>query len=254
MSTWLRATGARPSFSAERFGAEGYRTGDRGRRRPDGTLLCLGRLDRQAKVRGQRVELGEVEDGLAALPGVARAVAVVAGERLVGYVRPGAGPRPEGEALRRELADRLPAYAVPDSIVVVDELPLTPSGKVQVQALTEPPATALERTVHDVWCDVLGLPAVGGGGPVFRPGRAFAAAGPGAAAAGRGRRPAGRPGGAVRAPDGPRAGAAAAGRHRAASRPGGRRGRGGRRRDRSGRDGLPVPGRRRRADVLGQPL
>jgi amino acid adenylation domain-containing protein/non-ribosomal peptide synthase protein (TIGR01720 family) len=178
----------RPDLTAERFvtvgGERVYRTGDLGRILPDGRIECHGRLDDQVKVRGARVELGDVESALARHPGI-RDVAVAAapdgrGEaRLVAYVVPDdapAAPRLAGPALRGALRDlvagRLPAPAVPSFFVEVPALPLTPSGKVDraalppVEALVAPdpaslPRTPMERLVADAWCGALGLPAVG---------------------------------------------------------------------------------------------
>ncbi|CAM5233046.1 D-alanine--D-alanyl carrier protein ligase [Streptomyces griseomycini] len=141
----------RPAATAERFvadvfggpGARMYRTGDLGLRRPDGVVEYRGRSDFQVKIRGHRVELGEVEAALAADPSVDRAVAAVSEDaggvrRIVGYVRPvpGAGPRPE--ALRAAVAERLPAYMVPALVMTVDAFPLTPNGKVDRRALPAP--------------------------------------------------------------------------------------------------------------------
>ena len=160
--------------TAERFGvgADGvrrYRTGDLGRRLPDGRVVCLGRLDRQIKVRGFRVEPGEVESRLDAMPGVARSVLVARGERLLGYVQ---GPETlDPAALRRGLADVLPDHLVPGRVIVVPELPLTPSGKIDVLRLRDPDEasssrveeshTDAEEAVHAEWCGVLGASSVG---------------------------------------------------------------------------------------------
>lgn len=157
-----------------------YRTGDLARRLPDGRLCYLGRVDRQVKVRGHRVELGEVEAQLARLPGVAGAVATTAARPggqgevdLIGYVRPAAGAATDSDELRRRLRDSVPEQLVPRAILVVDELPLTPTGKVDRTALpppapppgrghdTDPPGTETERRVARLWCDVLGVPATG---------------------------------------------------------------------------------------------
>jgi phthiocerol/phenolphthiocerol synthesis type-I polyketide synthase E len=161
--------------TAERFGigADGvrqYRTGDLGRRLADGRVRCLGRLDRQIKVRGFRVEPGEVESRLDALTGVERSVAVARGEELLAYVQ---GIHSlDAAALRRGLADVLPYYLVPGRVVVVSELPLTPTGKVDVRRLPDPgaaapgpgiaePRTEAEEIVHAEWCAALGAPAIG---------------------------------------------------------------------------------------------
>ena len=182
-----------PERTAERFvrdakGRRLYRTGDLGRLLPDGRLVYLGRRDSQIKVRGYRVELGEVQAHLEALPGVARAVAVAREDAaggatgsvtVVGYVQPSlATAAPDAAELRRALAAVLPDYLVPGAIVVCERLPLTPTGKVDLLALPEPgggrpggrlgaaahgdaEVTATERVVRDAWCAVLGLPTVG---------------------------------------------------------------------------------------------
>ncbi|MGV9312364.1 amino acid adenylation domain-containing protein [Streptomyces sp. NPDC003691] len=151
------ATGyhARPELTAERFpadpfaelfGAPGsrmYRTGDLAGWLPDGSVEYLGRTDDQVKLRGVRIELGEVESALRALPGIAQAAARVIGERLVGYVteRPAAGSPHHGTdpaEARRRLALTLPEPMVPADLVVLDSLPLHPSGKLDRNALPDP--------------------------------------------------------------------------------------------------------------------
>ncbi len=134
---------AAPSATGERL----YRTGDMARRRPDGVLEYLGRADDQVKIRGFRVEPGEVEAVLTGHPAVDRAAVVAAradtdGERrLVAYVVPGGDrSRPPTEArLRAHAEQRLAEYLVPAAFVVLDALPLTPSGKLDRAALPEPP-------------------------------------------------------------------------------------------------------------------
>src|SRR5262249_45266707 len=129
----------RPALTAERFvpdpfagvpGARMYRTGDRARLAPDGTIIFLGRDDDQVKVRGFRVEPGEIEVALTHVEGVHQAAVAAhpdaAGERsLVAYVVAGAGF--SVEALRRELGARLPDYLIPSRVVRLDALPRTPS-------------------------------------------------------------------------------------------------------------------------------
>src|SRR5262249_37633527 len=150
-----------------------------GRWLPDGVLEYLGRTDHQVKLRGFRVELGEVEAALAEHPSVREAVAVARedspGERrLVVYVvasGPGGVP---AEALREHLRGRLPEYRVPSAFVPLDPLPLTPSGKVDRNALPPPaserplpdgsyvaPRDETEETVAKIWADVLGVKRVG---------------------------------------------------------------------------------------------
>ncbi|MFJ1901978.1 amino acid adenylation domain-containing protein [Streptomyces sp. NPDC088115] len=144
----------RPALTAERFvaapsGERVYRTGDLGRRRADGVLEYLGRADSQVKIRGFRVEPGEVESVLARHPGVGRAAVVAhdhpAGDRqLTAYVVPAGGDRQglrEAE-LRTYAREMLADYLVPAAFVVLDALPLTPSGKLDRAALPEPGAAA----------------------------------------------------------------------------------------------------------------
>ncbi|MFF7246966.1 amino acid adenylation domain-containing protein [Embleya sp. NPDC008237] len=152
-------------------GARRYHTGDRVRLRPDGQLEFLGRLDAQVKVRGHRVEPGEVEAALLARPGVRQAAVIARDEALVGYVVTDADLTvPE---LRTELAGRLPAHLVPDALVRLDRLPLTPNGKLDHRALPAPdrraeqthaylaPRTAAEELIAEIWIDVLGLDKAG---------------------------------------------------------------------------------------------
>ncbi|MET8468671.1 amino acid adenylation domain-containing protein [Streptomyces sp. NPDC006422] len=141
-----------PAATAERFcpdpfgppGTRMYRTGDRAARLPDGNLLFLGRADRQVKIRGHRVEPGQVESALRACPGVRDAFVVtaddpVAGARLIAYAETDAAPGSQG-ALRAELAARLPAVMAPETLVLLDRLPRSPlSGKVIPAELPAPP-------------------------------------------------------------------------------------------------------------------
>ncbi|WP_338264420.1 non-ribosomal peptide synthase/polyketide synthase [Corallococcus caeni] len=176
----------RPDLTAERFvpspfgstpGARLYRTGDKARWLADGQLEFLGRLDGQVKLRGFRVELGEVESALRALPDVRDVAAVVREDtpgfkRLVAYVvQPEATFSPE--ALRQALARRLPEYMVPSALVRMDALPLSPSGKVNRNGLPVPPEeaasevgfqapmSAVERVIADIWASLLVVPRVG---------------------------------------------------------------------------------------------
>lgn len=171
----------RPRLTAERFvpdpfgppGARLYRTGDRARWRPDGTIEFLGRLDHQIKLRGMRIELGEIETALRAQPGITDAVVVVredqpGDQRLVGYV---VGAEPDRAALRRTLPD----YMVPTACVVLDALPLSTNGKLDRATLPAPaltlardaaapviaPSTATEVLVAEIWREVLGIAELG---------------------------------------------------------------------------------------------
>ncbi|HEY4575482.1 MAG TPA: condensation domain-containing protein, partial [Thermoanaerobaculia bacterium] len=154
----------RPDLTAERFvpdpfaaspGERLYRTGDLARWLPAGELEHRGRTDHQVKVRGFRVELGEIEAALRRLPGVREAAAVVReepreeppGERwIAAYVVPAGEPAPSGAELRAALRDALPDYMLPAVVVPLDALPLTPSGKIDRRAL---PATAAARPAPD---------------------------------------------------------------------------------------------------------
>lgn len=173
----------RDSLNAERFVSDStldqhrmYRTGDLVKWTPEGQLVFIGRGDDQVKLRGFRIELGEVEAVLARSPGVARAVAVVRGNRLgdrqlVGYVVAERHATLDPRQLRRQVAGRLPAHMTPNLIVVVDDLPLTPNGKVDRKALPAPepaappqsraPGTVLEENLLRLFADILGNPQVG---------------------------------------------------------------------------------------------
>ncbi|WP_214102643.1 non-ribosomal peptide synthetase [Acrocarpospora catenulata] len=171
----------RPALTAERFvpdpyGAPGgrlYRTGDLVRWRPGGELEFLGRNDNQVKVRGHRIELGEVEAACEAQPGVVQAVAAVHEENLIAYI---VGEVSLG-ALSRALAGILPAHLVPARFIRLPKLPLTPNGKVDRKALPSPaalraefvpPRTDAEALVADVWSEVLAVPRVGAHDDFFR--------------------------------------------------------------------------------------
>jgi len=175
-----------PDRTAERFlphpfaahlgapGARVYRTGDLARRLPDGTLEFLGRTDDQLKIRGFRVEPGEVEAALARHPEVREcAVVVQQGPALVACAVPRG--EVEAESLRAWLQERLPAALVPAGWILLEALPLTANGKVDRQALAAmapprtgrsdavaiPPRTDLEREIGAVWCEVLGVERIG---------------------------------------------------------------------------------------------
>ncbi|MET0397470.1 MAG: amino acid adenylation domain-containing protein, partial [Longimicrobiaceae bacterium] len=176
--------------TAERFvpdpfagvpGARMYRTGDRARWLEDGTLESLGRMDRQVKLRGFRVEPGEVEAALATHPAVREAAVAVredaGGRRLAAYVVPTEGAEASPAALREHLAASVPDYMVPSAWTVLDALPRTPTGKVNRRALPAPdtagageheaPRTATEEVVAGILAVVLGVPRVGRGDGFF---------------------------------------------------------------------------------------
>jgi amino acid adenylation domain-containing protein/non-ribosomal peptide synthase protein (TIGR01720 family) len=171
----------RDELSRERFvdlaGRRFYRTGDRARYRPDGELEFVGRADDQIKVRGFRVEPGEVEAALTAHPRVAQAAVArwegpaVGEARLVAYVVPSDGAAPASSELRELLGRTLPDYMVPSAFVVLESLPLTPTGKLdrralpapdlRVEAALAPPRSPVEEALVGIWAEVLGVDRVG---------------------------------------------------------------------------------------------
>lgn len=165
-----------PLGEAAPDGTHLYRTGDRGLHLPDGSVLFLGRDDDQVKVRGHRLELGDVAAALAADPDVAEAIALADGATdptIVAYVRPHGRAALDGPELLQRLAAQLPSYMLPKSIRVLDAFPLSPNGKVDRQALqalaaaAEPSAApdlaaanAVERALIDGWSAALGQTAI----------------------------------------------------------------------------------------------
>ncbi|MDH6287891.1 amino acid adenylation domain-containing protein/non-ribosomal peptide synthase protein (TIGR01720 family) [Rhodococcus opacus] len=164
-------------FVADPFGAAGtrlYRTGDVVKWNPRGQLMYVGRLDSQVKVRGLRIELGEIETALVAQQTIVQAVVIVHdgefGQQLVGYVVPAGGRLIDVESVRVTAGRSLPQYMVPDVLMVLDELPLTASGKLDRNALPAPaftkrefrgPTTRVERIVTSAFTDILGVEQVG---------------------------------------------------------------------------------------------
>jgi amino acid adenylation domain-containing protein len=184
----------RPDLTAERFVVRSfaggparrlYRTGDRVRAGEDGALEFLGRMDAQVKLRGHRIEPGEVEAALLAQPAVLEAAVVVREDapgdrRLVAYVATRSGEAWSAPDARRALEERLPAHMIPASIVRLDALPLSANGKVDRRALPAPgrdrpalsvayvaPRTPVERALAGVWAAVLGVEPVGVEDPFF---------------------------------------------------------------------------------------
>jgi amino acid adenylation domain-containing protein len=173
----------RPELTAERFvpdpfattrGARMFRTGDLARWRSDGSLELLGRIDRQLKIRGLRIEPGEVEAALASYPAVAECVVGTdpEGSRLVAWVVARAGFALLTAELRRYLEALLPASLVPALFVILGSMPRLPNGKVSHAALPRPeapvpraaaalPRTQAEEVLAWLWCEVLEVPEVG---------------------------------------------------------------------------------------------
>ena len=175
----------RPGLTAERFvpdpfgrepGARLYRTGDRVRRLADGRLDFIGRVDHQVKVRGFRIEPGEIEARLREHPAVREAVVVVREDapgdaRLVAYVV--GGEWAGADVLRAHLGQALPAYMVPAAFVRLETLPLTPNGKIDRKALPAPegaafaarayeaPVGEIEEALAEIWAELLGVERVG---------------------------------------------------------------------------------------------
>ncbi|MGL4310648.1 MAG: amino acid adenylation domain-containing protein, partial [Paracoccaceae bacterium] len=167
-------------FWSDMIGDRIYATGDVCFWRPDGVLEILGRNDFQVKINGLRVELGEIETRLAALPAVEKAAALAIagaeGQRLVCACVARAGMRIDAAALSAHLANALPDYMVPQAFVALDAMPLTPNGKVDRKALiamladavrpgadtaaepARPPVGELETALAAIWADILKLP------------------------------------------------------------------------------------------------
>ncbi|MEV4313124.1 amino acid adenylation domain-containing protein [Actinocrispum sp. NPDC049592] len=174
-----------PALTAERYvpdpyavipGGRLYNTGDLARRRPDGAVEILGRADRQVKIRGHRMEPGEIETALTAHNGVGSAVVhptpTPSGElQLTAYLIPSGEAIPSADELRELLLQRMPDYMTPAAYVPMAAFPLTPNGKIDYNSLPLPeagavedriaPRTDTERVVADVWQEVLGSPRIG---------------------------------------------------------------------------------------------
>ncbi|HSR69858.1 MAG TPA: amino acid adenylation domain-containing protein [Acidobacteriota bacterium] len=173
----------RPALTAQRFlpdpsaevpGSRLYASGDWARQGPQGELEFLGRRDEQVKLRGVRIELGEIRAAAQELPGVRQAAVLLrSGQQrqkcLVAYLVPQGTPA-DLDRLRRLLRERLPDYMMPSALMWIEELPLTPNGKLDREALPfpetskrpfRPPRTPLEETLAAVWSEVLGRSEVG---------------------------------------------------------------------------------------------
>ena len=169
-------------FVSNAFGracARMYRTGDRARYLPDGRIEFIGRVDRQVKLRGFRIEPGEIEAILAQQPQVRSAAVLLrtdspGGPKLVAYVAANDAPADLVERLRARLRASLPEHMVPAQFVVLEQLPLMPNGKVDLKALPAPqqrpeelgnafvaPRNPLEELIAEVWCEVLEIERVG---------------------------------------------------------------------------------------------
>jgi amino acid adenylation domain-containing protein len=173
----LTAQAFLPDPFGERPGARMYRTGDRARFRPDGTLEFMGRLDFQVKVRGFRIEPGEIQAALLAHPAVREATVIVREDtpgdaRLVAYLVPAEGAAaPSAAQLRDHLARSLPEYMIPAAFVPLDAMPVTPNGKTDRRALPAPtfaaerdhtpPRTPAEKAIAGFWAEALGGQRVG---------------------------------------------------------------------------------------------
>ncbi|MEN0054907.1 MAG: amino acid adenylation domain-containing protein [Mucilaginibacter sp.] len=177
----------RAELSAERFvddifsaipGSKMYRTGDLGKIREDGEIVCLGRIDHQVKVRGYRIELEEIEQNLLKEDNIKQAVVIAREDtpgnpRLVAYVivnKPITDLKPAFDSWQQGLLAVLPEYMVPDDFVIMDTIPITPNGKIDRKALPKPdysniqrsgefiaPRTSNEKLVADIWQELMGL-------------------------------------------------------------------------------------------------
>lgn len=177
----------RPEMTAEKFipdafsaepGARLYKTGDLARYLPDGTLEFLGRIDHQVKVRGFRIEVGEIENVLVQHDQVKDVLVLAKADqsgmnRLIAYLIPQNGLKLENGELRQYLQARLPEYMVPSLFVLLEHFPLSPNGKIDRNALPDPgdgldrqatyvkPGNELEQKLAEIWQEVLGLTKVG---------------------------------------------------------------------------------------------
>ncbi|MCB2262546.1 MAG: amino acid adenylation domain-containing protein [Candidatus Thiosymbion ectosymbiont of Robbea hypermnestra] len=177
----------RPELTAEKFieieilgkTERLYKTGDLARWLPDGNLEYLGRLDHQVKLRGFRIEPGEIETRLARHPSIRQSAVIVwephpDDKRLVAYYASNVEPAPTPDELRHFMEEKLPDYMVPARFVLLEGMPLTPNGKIDRRRLPTPapfqrgveqefiaPRTPIEKTLVDIWSDVLGRESIG---------------------------------------------------------------------------------------------
>ncbi|MUG92983.1 amino acid adenylation domain-containing protein [Scytonema sp. UIC 10036] len=178
----------RPELTAQKFipnpfssqpGVRLYKTGDKARYLADGFIEFLGRIDNQVKIRGFRIELGEIEAALTQHPQVRETVAIAGDDilsekRIIAYIVPAQESIPTISELRAYLKQKLPEYMVPSAIVMLDALPLTPSGKVDRKALKVPeasrgylseayvaPRTPMEEILVSLWAEILGQQQIG---------------------------------------------------------------------------------------------
>jgi thioesterase domain-containing protein/acyl carrier protein len=148
-----------------------YHTGDRVRYLPDGNIEFLGRIDHQVKIRGNRVELGEIESTLRRMPGVKDAVVISKKDRLIAYVIQDSTKSLTNE-WRSYLVEHLPDYMIPTDLITLEAFPLSPNGKLDREALPIPvsnkssdvftaPKTSTEKALADIWEEILGIDQVG---------------------------------------------------------------------------------------------
>ncbi|WP_394749355.1 amino acid adenylation domain-containing protein [Spongiimicrobium salis] len=155
-----------------------YRTGDFAKWLPDGNIAFIGRKDEQIKIRGYRVELGEIEAALNALPEVKRATVVLSDygvkeKRLVAYIQSTAG-NTDSNLFRKQLLDVLPEYMVPSLYIPIASFPMTSNGKIDKKNLPDPvysrpdsapvlrkPRTAIQKSIAEIWSEQLGIPEIG---------------------------------------------------------------------------------------------
>ncbi|MBW4677593.1 MAG: amino acid adenylation domain-containing protein, partial [Desmonostoc geniculatum HA4340-LM1] len=168
-----------PNPYANQPGERLYKTGDLARYLPNGEIEYIGRIDNQVKIRGFRIELGEIEAIISQYPAVRETVIVVSGEsvdsqRIVAYIVPQTEQTLTIPELRGFLESKLPSYMVPAAFVTLEALPLTPNGKIDRKALSvpdkirpelevvyQPPQTEIEKTIANIWQEVLSVENVG---------------------------------------------------------------------------------------------